>query len=62
MLTTGDDRRVAERARQVLYELTFLEEFEKQRTEYSSIRGVLVAWRARKRDAYETIASLDVVD
>ncbi|MEN0022018.1 MAG: hypothetical protein AAGC61_01965 [Microbacterium sp.] len=62
VLTAGDDRRVAERCREVLYELNFLQDFEQQRVEYSSIRRVLVAWRARKRDADATIANLDIVD
>ena len=62
VLTAGDDRRVAERVRQVLYELNFLEDFAKQRIEYASVRRVLVAWRARKRDADATIASLDTID
>ncbi|MFJ2542566.1 hypothetical protein [Microbacterium sp. NPDC087589] len=62
VLTTGEDRLVAERTRQVLYELNFLEDYEKQRPEYYAIRRVLVAWRAQKRTAEETLTSLDVVD
>lgn len=62
VLTDGEDRRVAERCREVLYELTFLEDFAAQRVEYASVRRVLVAWRARKRDTKETIANLDAID
>ncbi|EQM83389.1 hypothetical protein [Microbacterium maritypicum] len=62
VLTNGDDRRVAERCREVLYELNFLKDFEAQRVEYGSVRRVLVAWRARKRDADATIANLETID
>lgn len=62
VLTKGDDRRVAERTRQVLYELTFIEDSSAQRLEYGAVRRVLVAWRAQKRTTKETLANLDIVD
>ena len=62
VLTEGDDRRVAERVRQVLYELSFLKDWAAQRIEYHAVRRVLVAWRAKKRSIDETLANLDIVD
>lgn len=62
VLTDGDDRRVADRARQVLYELTFIGDGDLESNEHSSVRRVLVSWRAQKRSAAETLASLDVID
>lgn len=62
VLTDGDDRRIAERARQVLYELTFVGDGDLASNEYSSVRRVLVSWRAQKRSAAETLASLEVID
>lgn len=61
VITDGSDRGVAERTREVLYELTFIDA-EAQRTEYAAIRRVLVAWRARKRTAAETLQSLETLD
>lgn len=62
VLTAGNERRVAERARQVLYELTFIKDEDAQATEYAAVRRVLVAWRARKRTDDEVLAALNTVD
>ncbi|WP_167043155.1 hypothetical protein [Salinibacterium sp. ZJ454] len=62
VITDGYDRAIAERTRQVLYELNFLRDTDAQRAEFASVRRVLVAWRARKRTAQETLASLDTID
>jgi len=61
VLTSGTERDVAERARQVLYELTFIAD-DAQAAEYAAVRRVLVAWRARKRSNEEILSSLTVID
>ena len=62
VLTDGDDRRIAERVRQVLYELTFIGDGHQAAIEYGAVRRILVSWRARKRTTLETLANLDIVD
>ncbi len=62
VMTRGDDRRIAERTRQVLYELTFIADAQLAAVEYGSVRRVLVAWRAGKRTTAETMANLQVID
>lgn len=62
VLTDGDDRKIAERARQVLYEVTFIGDGHQAAVEYGSVRRILVSWRARKRTTLETLANLNIVD
>ncbi|MFD4957853.1 hypothetical protein [Microbacterium sp. NPDC058389] len=62
VLTKGDDRKIAERVRQVLYELTFIADGHLAAIEYGSVRRVLVSWRAGKRSTQDTLASLQIID
>ncbi|TFD05971.1 hypothetical protein [Cryobacterium sp. TMT1-66-1] len=62
VLTRTDDRVIAERTREVLYQLNFLKDSDRQAIEYAAVRRVLVAWRAGKRSTAETLSGLAVVD
>jgi len=62
VLTDAGDRVIAERTREVLYELSFLKEPDRQASENAAVRRILVAWRAGKRSSKETLTSLAVVD
>lgn len=62
VLTAKSERRVADATRQILYELTFMEDEEQRSKEFAAVRRVLVAWRAKRRSDAETIASLELLD
>ncbi|UOE43866.1 hypothetical protein [Agromyces larvae] len=62
VIANQQERPIAERARQVLYELNFLKDDHAAWIEYSAVRRVLIAWRAGKRSDLETIANLDLID
>ncbi|WP_417555511.1 hypothetical protein [Microbacterium sp.] len=62
VITDGAERNVAARCRQVLFELSFLEDAEAQHIEYASVRRVLVAWRAQKATVEKTISNLRTID
>lgn len=62
VLTSAEDRVIAEHTRAVLYELNFLRDADRQAFEYAAVRRVLVAWRADKRSTAETLSSLTVAD
>ncbi|WP_223692777.1 hypothetical protein [Leifsonia poae] len=62
VMTNKKERVVAERVRQVLYELNFIKDAEQAALEFHAVRRVLVAWRATKRSDEETIRNLNVID
>ncbi|NYD76122.1 hypothetical protein [Leifsonia soli] len=62
VITRKSERIVAERARQVLYELTFIRNPDKSVEEYNNVRRVLVSWRAGKLKDGQTVEALNVVD
>lgn len=62
VLTEANDREVAERTREVLYELSFVQEPDRQASENAAVRRIMVAWRAGKRSSNETLSSLNVAD
>lgn len=62
VMTRKAERAVAEGVRQVLYELSFIQDPERATVEFYAVRRVLVAWRAGKRSDSETLASLNIID
>lgn len=58
----GEDRSIAEHVKDLVYVLTFTNDPIWLRSEYQTVRRVIASWRAKRRTAKETLASLAMLE